>query len=296
MMDCSAYKELSGLRSEDLSHDERDGLLEHIDSCEICRLEQQDDEELLALVDRMPSLESNITAADVWRMDGLDEEASPAATPFPGDVPPRPRRALGTLILAVAAAATLALVVGPRLMDDPEMPADPAEDSSGTTGQRLKAVEAPADRASLDLQLSLETPGLGGTVAIASSDGAIVGAQEKLLFGIRWSGEGDLSLVEVGPEGRVHVVAGAGEVSWHVDEAGVGRMVDEVGGPLAYRPDGPSGSYTYEALLTSPSDRPLTAAEAQQLLRGEDIPEISLLARDAFTIEWRQDDAHSPLP
>ena len=63
-MDCSAYKELAGLRPEDLEPDEATDLQSHIESCEVCRDEQQDDEELFALVDRLPTLESTITAAE----------------------------------------------------------------------------------------------------------------------------------------------------------------------------------------------------------------------------------------
>lgn len=294
MMDCSAYKELAGLRAEDLSAQERDGLRVHIERCEICQREQQDDEELLALVDRLPTLDSNLTAADIWRMDGIEPAATTEETT--SDAGPRRSRTLGPVILAVAAAAALAVALGPRLMDDPAATPEPDREGAEPTGQRLKAIEAPADPASLDLQFSLETPGFGGPRAIASSEGAIVGAREKLLFGVRWTGDGDLSVIEVGPDGQLNVVASAGDVSWHVDDSGVGRMVDDGGDPLAYRPDGPSGAYTYEALLTAPSGRSLTAAEAEELLRGGDILDISLLARDAFTIEWRQDDALPRVP
>ncbi len=298
MMDCSTYKELAGLRSEDLSTDECDGRREHIERCETCRHEQQDDEELLALVDRLPTLESRITAADIWRRDGLEAEAEADGRPTEGetdgrptvaaveeDVSPMPQprrpRSLVPVILAIAAAAALALVLGPRLTVEP-VP---------ESGQRFKALTPPGVPASLDLQFSLETAGGGRAMATAGADGALVGADERLLFGVRATGEGDLSVVEIGPDGDLQVVASPEDVAWRVDDAGVSTMVDGSGQTLAYSPDGPAGLYTYEALLTAPRGRLLTSSEARQLLQGDDIPGISLLARDAFTVEWRQDDA-----
>jgi hypothetical protein len=280
MMDCSAYKELSGLRPEDLSERERAGLREHGERCESCLREQGDDLELLGLVDRWPTLESTITAADVWQMDGLEpsvasgkiEPAASATRPwFP-------------LVLAVAAAAVLAVVLGPLLVGQPAAPAD-------EPGSRYKAVDPITLPASLELQFSLETRGLGSGAVIAASDGALVAADERLLFGVRTEGDGGVSLIERDPDGVLQVVVSGGDVGWRVDDAGLAILVDETGRPLGYRPDGDGGEYNYVGLLTAPVGRALTSSEAEALLHGAAVPGISLLARDDFAIEWRQDDA-----
>lgn len=281
MMDCSAYKELSGLRPEDLSDREREGLREHGERCESCLREQGDDEELLAVVDRWPSLESNITAADIWRQDGLEPAVTGAAA---GPAVQATTRSRFPVVLAVAAAAALAVVLGPRLV---QQPAEPEIES----GVRLKALTPPSQPASLDLQFSLETRGLGSGAVIAASDGALVAADERLLFGVRAEGNGDVSLIERGPDGALQVVVSGGDVGWRVDAAGLAILVDETGRPLGYRPDGDGGEYNYVGLLTAPAGRALTSSEAEALLEGTAVPGISLLARDDFAIEWRQDDA-----
>jgi hypothetical protein len=280
MMDCSAYKELSGLRPEDLSDHEREGLREHGERCESCLREQGDDEELLAAVDRLPSLESDITAADIWRLDGLE----PAVTGAAAEPAVQATRSHFPVVLAVAAAAALAVVLGPRLV---QKPAEPEVES----GVRLKAVTPPFQPASLELQFSLETRGLGSGAVIAASDGALVAADERLLFGVRAEGNGDVSLIERGPDGALQVVDRGGDVGWRVDDAGLAILVDETGRPLGYRPDGDGGEYNYVGLLTAPAGRALTPSEAEALLEGTAVPGISLLARDDFAIEWRQDDA-----
>ena len=281
MMDCSAYKELSGLRPEDLTDHEREGLREHGERCESCLREQQDDEELLAVVDRWPTLESDITAADVWRMDGQDPNQEAAAPETPAKKSARSRV---PVVLAVAAVAALAVVLGPRLARQPAAP-------EVEPGVRLKAISPPSVPASLDLQFSLETRGLGSGAVIAASDGALVAADERLLFGVRAEGDGGVSLIERAPDGALQVVVSGGDVGWRVDDAGVALLIDAAGRPQGYRPDGDGGEYTYVGLLTAPADRALTPSEAEALLQGDAVPGITLLARDDFAIEWRQDDA-----
>ena len=278
MMDCSAYKELWGLRQDDISEQECRDLQGHLDRCETCRREQQGDLELLSVVDRWPSLESHQTAADVWRRDGLDPASMQAAS-----APPRSAHRPGLrlpLLLAVAAAATLAMIVLPRWRQPQPPP-----------GHRLKAVDAPTAPASVDLQFSVESQGLAGVAVTAGAGGEMLAAEDALAFGVRVDGVGGVTLVEEGPGDGLRVVVTPGSVAWRADDGGLATLIDGAGAPMVYRPDDMSGTYRYQALLTAPPDRALDDHEVERLLRGEDVAGVSLLASDSFEVEWQRDAA-----
>ncbi len=277
MMDCSAYKELSGLRPEDLSPDEASSLRGHLDRCDLCRSEQLADEELLALVDRLPTLESDITAADVRRMDGLESSLAEED----GARPAPPARRWLPVLLAVAAAAALALLIVPgRFTRGP----DPAP-------QRLKgAGGGDVVPASLDLQFSVEGGAADGGRVIAGADGAAVSRDRGLLFGVQVEGKGRLSLFEIDPQGAARALMPSDHATWSRGPSGVLTLTDAAGQPLAYRPDGPPGAYRYVALMTDDAGRTPGPEDVATLRRGGDVEGIELLASDEFEVQWTAGD------
>ena len=272
-MDCSAYKELVGLRPEDLEPGEATDLESHIQSCEVCRDEQRYDEELLSLVDRLPSLESTITAAEIRRMDGIEEAMAPAAAPV---TTPARGRQLGLVVLALAAAVALTLLIVPRFLAGPE-----------TDTQRLKGAALGDEiSASVDLQFSVESP-LGDTTSL--SEGAEDGRyarDEAFIFGVLADHPGALTLVETGPDGRSAVVAPGAGTGWKLGESGLHSLTDDRGQRLAYQPDGPAGTYRYTVLLTDAESASPDAISAARMVRGEPVPGVTLLASDTFAVEW----------
>lgn len=272
-MDCSAYKELAGLRPEDLEPGEATDLQGHIESCEVCRDEQRYDEELLSLVDRLPSLDSTITAAEVRRRDGVEELIAPAEAPV---TTPARGRQLGLVLLALAAAVALTLLIVPRFLAGPE-----------TGPQRLKgAVPGDDISASVDLQFSVESR-LGDETSL--SEGAEDGRyarDEAFIFGVLADHPGALTLVETGPDGRSAVVAPGAGAGWKLGESGLHSLADDHGQPLAYQPDGPAGTYRYTVLLTDAQSASPDAVSAARLARGESVPGVTLLTSDTFAVEW----------
>ncbi len=276
MMDCANYKELSGLRQEDLSSTEATELTAHLDECEMCRREQLADEELFGLVDRLPTLESEITAADIRRLDGL-QTAEMAAV---GSAPEKSYRgARWGALLALAAAVTLALLIVPRLGTDPEGVLE--------EGQRFKGAEPETDApAVLEVQFSVESRLGERPVLETGMSGAQYGGDQSLVFGVLQNGEGTMTLAETAPDGTVQVVLPGAGVVWQEAGEQTWILADEAGNSLAYRPDGPSGTYRYEVLLTAPDSRALDAQDIRSLARGEDLAGVDVLATDGFDVEW----------
>lgn len=274
MMDCANYKELAGLRDEDLSAEERAELSAHLDACEVCQVEQRDDHELLSLVDRMPSLESGITAGDIRRLDGLtDEPVREAAQPA---APSRRWSTVVAPLMAVAAAVALALLIVPGMFDTP-----------GGETQRLKG---PATdevfAASVDLQFSVETS-LGGLTALSvGEEGAVHGSDQAIIFGVLSDAEGSLVLVEQTPQGGTSIIAPAPGTHWQLGESGSQTLVNDQGRQLSYRPDAGDGTYTYSVLLLAPESRSVSPADLDSLLRGTAVDGVSVLASDSFTVQW----------
>jgi len=278
MMDCSTFKELSGLRPEDLLDDERTGVREHLARCEVCAEEQRFDEELLALVDRLPVAESTITAADIRRADGLD-------TPSLTAVPPARRRtaqSVAQVALALAAVLAVALLIVPAALDREETP----------PGQRLKgAATDPVAPTTFALQFSVQSAGLGDAAVIPGVEQGAYGPDQGFIFGVQTDTDGELFLAEEGPDGSIRIIGPSGPAGWHMAEGGVVVLANDSGQHLTYRPDGPDGTYQYTALLASPPSRALAPDEVRSLLDGEQVTGVTLLASDSFAVEWSLEEA-----
>lgn len=279
MMDCANYKELSGLRKDDLSPAEVTELDSHLNQCEMCRREQLADEELFALVDRLPTLESEITASDIRRLDGLQTAEMVAITAGPGGVR---RGARWGALLALAAAVTLALLLIPRLGTDPDgLP----------EGQRIKGAQSDTDTpAVLEIQFSVESRMGDQPILETGKSGGQYGGEQSLVFGVLQSGEGNVTLAETAPDGTVQIVLPGAGVVWQQARDETWTLADESGNSLAYRPDGSSGTYRYEVLLTSSDSRTLGPQDVLSLARGEDLAGVDVLAEDSFDVEWTTGD------
>ena len=278
MLDCSSFKELSGLRSQDLQEDEREMLRQHIEECAMCRAEQAVDEELLSLVDRWPAVESGITAADIRRMDGLEEAAEPVAAPAPSPTRPRSRRAWWPLAVAAAAVVLLALLVVPRAMDREET-------------QRFKgATPDTAEPVSLDLQFSVETRQGSASWVVPGRDAAAYDAADGLIFGVQSEAPTGILLAEEGPDGAIQLIGPSETAQWRTGDDGTLVLVDGAGRQLSYKPDGPAGTYRYTAILPARPDQPLDPAALESLVRGDVTDEGTVLASDSFAIEWMAGD------
>jgi hypothetical protein len=104
-----------------------------------------------------------------------------------------------------------------------------------------------------DRALQMPPPGEVHLEAVAESasglralgPGAVVGADEQVVFRARTTSEGHLTLIELGA-GGARVVYPVPDVDWRV---GVGEHV--VGGerPLGYRPDDRAGELDYRIVL-----------------------------------------------
>jgi len=277
-MDCSNYKELSGLRPEDLGNEERSQLREHLADCDPCRREQHDDEEILALVDSWPTLQSQITAADIRADDGLETTAS-----IPTAAVTEPRRRgvrLVPLALALAAMVLLCVTLVPRLLQsDP----DSTYRLKGATGDAVEPV-------SLDLQLSVETF-LGDTPMLSpGQELGTYGPGEGLLFGVRTQSPGTLVLAEQTPDGALHLLSSDDSSTWSRGQEGNLALVDGSGHRLAYQPDAGPGTYRFTALLIEPATADTKVADVESLIRGDEVSGISLLAMDTFAIQWSAED------
>ncbi len=276
-MDCSTYKELAGLRPDDLEPGEAEDLERHIQSCEVCQGEQRYDEELLALVDRLPTLESAITAAEIRRRDGIEGALAPSAAPAVERSRGRP---LGLVVLALAAAVALALLIVPRFLAGPE-----------PDTQRLKGATATDGiHATVDLQFTVESQLGGGATLSEGTDEGRYGAGERFIFGVLADHPGELTLVETGPDGRSAVVAPQPGAEWRQGDSGLLSLSDASGQPLSYWPEGPAGTYTYTVLLTDGGAAHPDAATAERLVRGESVPGVSLLGSDSFAVQWGEGD------
>ncbi len=280
-MDCSNYKELSGLRPEDLLDEERRQLDDHLAHCDPCRREQADDEEILSLVDSWSTPKSEITAADIRARDGLGmDEAAPAAEVA---LPP-PRRGMRLVPVALALAAGLALAV--TLI--PRMLGEQAEEETEPS-YRLKGAAAEEEEpVSLDLQLSVETS-LGGTPILSpGQEAATYGPGEGLLFGVRTDGDGTLVLAEQTPNGALNLLGSDAASTWTRGQEGNLALVDGEGRRLAYQPDAGPGTYRFTALLVESEG--IDADTVHSLIRGDEVSGVSLLAMDSFAIQWAAGD------
>ena len=280
-MDCSNYKELSGLRPDDLLDEERRQLDDHLAHCDPCRREREADEEILSLVDSWSTLESEITAADIRARDGLGmDEVAPVAEVAP--TPPRRGLRLVPVALALAAAIALAVTLVPRMIGE-----QAAEEADPTF--RLKgATPADEEPVSLDLQLSVETS-LGGTPVLSpGQESATYGPGEGLLFGVRTDGDGSLVLAEQTPSGAFSLLGPDTAGSWTRSHDGNLALVDGDGRRLAYQPDAGPGTYHFTALLIETGS--IDADTAQSLIRGDEVSGVSLLAMDSFAIQWAAGD------
>jgi len=276
-MDCSTFKELAGLRPQDLTEDERREVREHLARCEVCAEEQRFDEELLSLVDRLPMAESGITAADIRSADDL------AAGP-PAAVQPTQRRSwqsAAQLAMALAAVLAVALLVIPGGRDREERPA-----------QRLKgATPEPVAPTTFALQFSVQDSTLGAATVTPGVDLGIYGPDQGFIFGVQTDADGALFLAEEGPDGSTRILGPSDRAGWHEVEGGVLVLADGEGRHLSYRPDGLAGTYRYTALLASRSSQPLAHGEVQALAAGEQVEGVTLLASDSFAVEWSVDEA-----
>ncbi len=283
-MDCSNYKELSGLRPEDLLEEERQQLNDHLAHCDPCRREQHADEEILALVDSWPDLQSAITAEDIRGLDGLETVAavpgasvSRAAEPSAVITPPQRRGSrLVPIAVALAAMVLLCMTLVPRMLQDEPAPT-----------HRLKGATADViEPITLDLQLSVETS-LGETTMLSpGQESGSYGPTEGLLFGVRTDGPGTLVLAEQTPDGALHMLGPGDASTWSRGQEGNLALVDGAGRRLAYQPDAGSGSYRFTALLIEPATEEAALSDVESLIRGDEVSGISLLAMDSFTIEW----------
>ena len=277
MMDCSTFKELSGLRPQDLAEEEREGVRAHLARCEVCAEEQRFDEELLSLVDRLPVTESRITAADIRSADGLE-------TPSVSEAPPVRRRAVQSVAqvaLALAAVLAVALLLVPGLRDREEAP-----------GQRLKgAATDPQAPTSFALQFSVESTSMNSTAVSPGVEQGAYGPDQGFIFGVQTDTNGELILAEEDPDGTVRIIGPSGPAGWRAADGGVLVLADDTGQHLTYRPDGPGGTYRYTALLAAQPSRALARDEVQALLEGEQVAGVSLLASDSFAVEWSMEEA-----
>lgn len=281
-MDCSNYKELSGLRPEDLLAEERQQLDDHLAHCDPCRREQHADEEILSLVDSWPDLQSRITAEDIRARDGLETVAAvPGATVPTAVVAEPPSRSLRLVPIALALAAMVLLCVTlvPRMLQGP----DESEDAT----YRLKGASVDViEPISLDLQLSVETS-LGGTTVLSpGQESGTYGPTEGLLFGVRTEREGTLVLAEQSPDGALHLLGPGDASAWSRGQEGNLALVDGAGRRLAYQPDSGPGTYRFTALLIEPAIGEADTEDVESLIRGDEVSGISLLAMDSFAIEW----------
>lgn len=277
MMDCSTFKELSGLRPDDLVEDERAGVREHLARCEVCAEEQRFDEELLSLVDRLPVTESTITAADIRRADGIEALTVTAAPP----VRRRTAQSVAQVALALAALVAVALLLVPGLRDREETP-----------GQRLKgAAMDPSAPTAFSLQFSVESTVMNDAAVAPGVEQGAYGPEQGFIFGVQTDTDGELLLAEEGPDGSVRIIGPSGPAGWHAADGGVLVLADDAGQHLTYRPDGPDGTYRYTALLASPPSREIAPGEVRALLEGEPVTGVTLLASDSFAVEWSLEEA-----
>lgn len=282
MMDCSTFKELSGLRVADLPDEDQLALDQHLADCALCRREQRDDEELLALVDRWPREASAITAADIRALDGAD-------TPLTSEQA-RPGRGRGLQLLQVAMAIAAMLLVGllvvPRLLT--ERPVDPGV----VDGQRLKgAVGTPATQPRLNLYFSVETAWSSDAEIQPGQESGAYGPDQGIIFGVLTEDSGGaVTLLEQAPDGTLQALTSGSGVRWGDSDVGDTSLVDSRGQHVVWRPDGPTGQYRYTAMLTRPSADTLPPSDLAALLRGEPVPGVELLAADSFAIEWTAGD------
>jgi hypothetical protein len=277
MMDCSTFKELNGLRPADLLDDEQLDLRRHLADCELCRREQRDDEELLALVDRWPRENSTITAADIRALDGLDTDLTAsmsAPDPAPRTTPWLP------IVMAIAAVLTLGALIAPRLV--PERPVDPGI----AEGQRLKgAADAAVPATELDLEFSVESVAMGAAMVQPGQESGAYGPDQGIIFGVQTDATQSLTLLERAPDGSAQVIGPGAGVRWAAVDGGTALM-DDAGQRVAWRPDGATGTYHYTALLTDPPASTLPQDALDALLSGEAVEGVTLLAEDSFAIEW----------
>jgi hypothetical protein len=140
--------------------------------------------------------------------------------------------------------------------------------------------------ASLDLQFSVEQEIAGSPAVTPGIRGSQIDGTQGILFGVQMSGDGQLTIAEIAPDGVTQLVMPSDGVTWTLGDSGVWTLTENNGQQLSYRPDGPPGRYVYLALMTAPAARSPQPGDIQALRLGQDVQGVDVLASDEFALQW----------
>ena len=237
-MDIARFEELSGLRDEDLTDDERRFRSEALTASPDAQRMLEQDRAVLALFETFPDLDSELTGAEVLAraaaQDGRRAVAQDGSSTTlvtqavdPANAPAANSpwwRHPAVAPLAAAAGLALGLLLGPGLQQDvPEQP---------EVGLRsmVDAAELPEVWLHVNARTSADS-------AERAEDGGIFGQEQRFFVEVQTGRRGGhLTLVELLPSGESRVLYGE-DGSWLVDDEAHAWLTGEEERLLAYSLD-----------------------------------------------------------